>query len=877
MNLTRFYLIFLISIPQLMAQSFPDNFSNDMQKQFFALSQEQKEAIASQYGIDLDELNNAEPSKPSLQYDKRYQDDQAASINQQQLMPDLSYLRNQDSLSQQTSCFDQNGNPIIVEPQTNEKLDITDQNICYDRFGNPLDFPDYIETEDGDNLEDEELTRFGLTFFDNKISTFSPFENVPIPDDYILGAGDEISIKYVGAENSLLNLTIERNGTVFVPKIGEITLSGIPFNEAINIIQSRIQQELIGVTAFVTMGRIKSINIFIAGEVNFPGMYSISALSTITQSLYQAGGISDIGSLRNIKVLRNGEEISVFDLYDLLIYGNSRNDIRLRSGDVVFVPPYESLIEAKGSFKRANIYELKAGDTFADLLNWTGGFDGKAYPIASSLKRYSSIGMIATVTNINLLLSDNLDKKLFANDLITVPESSKDQRAYISVEGAFNRPGKFGWFDGMKVSDILSTDKDYLLDFNNETDFEIGLIERFNQQTKSYSVLDFSPINILDDSSSKSNIQLNEFDTLYFLPKNKIDRFLLLQPFVKRLEKNNVNGEGLKVFTISGDVKFPGTYPLPSKISLLKALKISGGVTDTAYLESIEVSRTIIDNSKTNSRVFEISASNSSHEASNFEILSRDKINVRINEELVLQKTFSIEGFIKFPGVYPLNTGETLSSAISRAGGLKENAFSNGARLIRKTLIDTQTKQNQNLAESIRASYASSLLTSEQKLTSIQDIELVAQIIENMKGEGRLVINLEEAIAGNRKFDIFLEDGDALIIPQLTNIINIIGEVRNPNVVNYSDSFDTEDYLSLAGGLSQRADSDNIYIIRANGSIVSLEKSIFSLGLSKPRFQPGDTLVVPIKENYQDPLPLWSQVTQIIYQSMVSIAAVKGL
>ena len=185
--------------------------------------------------------------------------------------------------------------------------------------------------------------------------------------------------------------------------------------------------------------------------------------------------------------------------------------------------------------------------------------------------------------------------------------------------------------------------------------------------------------------------------------------------------------------------------------------------------------------------------------------------------------------------------------------------------------------QNKKLADSIRSSYASSLLTSENIKRSLEDIEGVASIIETTKGEGRIVINLDEAINGNKLFDINLEDGDTLIIPQFTNIINIIGEVRKPNVVNFSESLDVDAYLNLAGGLTQRANSDDIYIIRANGSIVSLTKSFFSLGLSKPRFYPGDTLVVPIKQNYQNPLPLWSQVTQIIYQSMVSLAAVKGL
>ena len=831
-----------------MSQSFPANFSDDMQKQFLSLTQEEREKIAAQYGVDLSGSNQSEFPESSMELDDRFQNDQSISNDQQQRMS--------------RSSTDDLINPYMRDYQRNQFLyqdSSAAQRECFDQEGNLI------------------LTRFGLSIFNTKISTFSPFENIPIPDDYRLGSGDEISIKLVGAENSLLNLTIERNGTVFIPNIGEITLSGIAFKEATNIIQSRIEQELIGVTAYITMGRIKSINIFIAGEVNSPGMYSISALSTITQSLYQAGGISEIGSLRNIKVLRNGEEISVFDVYDLLIYGNSKNDIRLRSGDVVFIPPHEGLIEAKGSVKRSHIFEVKAGDTFDDLLKWTGGFDANAFPAAAALTRSNSIGMIATVSNIDLLLSDNLNKKLLANDSITIPETSMDQRAFVTVEGAFNRPGKFGWSEGMKISDILSAQRDYLIDFSNETDFEIALIERFNQQTKTYSVLDFSPINILNDRNSKSNIRLNEFDTVYFLPTNELDRFLLLEPFVKRLSANNTKGENLKVFSITGDVKFPGAYPLPSKITLIEAIKIAGGAADTAFLDSIEISRTFFNNSgQIQSKVFEVSASNASSEASNFEIFPRDRINVRMNEELTLAKTFTLEGFVRFPGVYPLNTDETLSSAINRAGGLKDNAFANGARLLRKSLIDTQTKQNKTLAGSIRASYASSLLTAEENSSSIQDIELVAQIIEEIEGEGRLVINLDEALSFNKEFDIRLEDGDALVIPQATNIINIIGEVRNPNVVNYSGSLDTDDYLNLAGGLSQRADSGEIYIIRANGSIISLRQTFFSLGLSRPQFQPGDTLVVPIKQNYQNPLPLWSQVTQIVYQSIVSLAAVKG-
>jgi hypothetical protein len=236
-----------------MAQSFPDNFTDDMQNQFFELTPVQRDAIAAQYGIDVNDMNNSNQeqygtSSMESDVDNRFQSDQ------QQKIPTLSsnplyqgYQENdfpiQNNLSTQQECFDQKGNPINLEMQTKQKLNKRDQNKCYDRFGRLLDYPNYEEDEYNLGDDEEELSRFGMSIFNKKVSTFSPFENVPVPDDYLLGAGDEISIKLVGAENSLLNLRIDRNGTVFVPKIGEITLSGIAFEEAINIIKSRIEQD----------------------------------------------------------------------------------------------------------------------------------------------------------------------------------------------------------------------------------------------------------------------------------------------------------------------------------------------------------------------------------------------------------------------------------------------------------------------------------------------------------------------------------------------------------------------------------------------------------------------------------------------------------
>ena len=853
---------------------------------FFSLNESQRQAIATQYGIDLKSLDD-EKTSSSRTIDKRFlrdqSNDQNNNLNQPSFLSNLDIDKElqtqiQSFPSHEKACFDRYGNQYIDNnfDQNNKSsfntMEIGNKinNNCFDENGNPLANDNYYAVKN-------KPSRFGLSIFDAEISTFSPFENIPVGDNYILGAGDELSIKLVGSENALLNLMIQTNGTIFVPKIGEISLSGLTFNDAIKTIQSRIEKELIGVNAFITMGRIKSINIFLAGEVNAPGMYSISALSTITQSLYQAGGISDIGSLRNIKVVRDGIQITAFDVYDLLIYGNAENDIRLRSGDVVLVQPYEGLVELKGNIKRPHQYEIKSGDTFNDLLKWSGGFEANAYPAGSTLSRSNSIGSTPTVQNINLLLEENLSKKILPNDSIMIPATGVEQRKYITLKGEINRPGRYGWTEGMKISDLLSKDGIYLDDFTNDTDLDIALIERLDQNTKQYDVMFFSPFKVLESINSTSNFELHEFDSLYFLPNNLLSRFLLVDQLNKKLLTKNIKGQTLQLFTIDGDVKFPGTYPLPSEFNLSKAIMIAGGASDTAFLDSVEISRVQQNSGELESKIFEIPVTKNSLEAANFLIKSRDRIYVRQNEDLLLERSFTVQGFVRFPGNYPLNSNETLKSAITRAGGLKSNSFPEGAKLIRKSLIEVQTDQNKNLASQIRSSFASSLLTSETKNIVFEDIELVARTIEDLPGEGRIVINLPEAMSDNAEFDISLEDGDLLIIPQTTNIINIIGEVKRPNVVSYTQGFDTRDYIELAGGFTQRADKEELYIIRANGSIISLQKSFFSLGLSKPKFMPGDTLVIPIKQNYQDPLPLWSQVTQIIYQSMVSLAAVKGL
>lgn len=740
-------------------------------------------------------------------------------------------------------------------------------------------FEDYAEEDELNNDDELELNvsvsnlsnRFGMSIFRNRVSTFSPIDNLPVPDDYKLGAGDQLIIKLLGTENIELSPTISRDGSIFINQIGDIILSGLLFDDAVDLIKQRIESALIGVQVFVTMGRIKTINVFISGEVAKPGMYALSALTSVTQSLYQAGGITGIGSLRNVQVLRNGEIINEFDAYDLLIYGNSSNDIRLRSGDVLFVPTYEGIVTISGNVKRENTFEIKRSDTFADLLKWAGGYSSNANPEFGLSISSDGIGTLANSKTLDFNDPTNLAIELKPNDKFFIPAVGEAIFNSITITGAVVRPGLLGWFEGMRLSDVLSDINQDLIP--QVADLDFGFVERFDSGSMMWEIIPFTPIDVFVNQSAKDNLSLNENDIVNVLYTD-LRRMEQIAESVKKLKNQSSNEQLLQVVTISGAVKFPGQYPIFKNSTLADIFTAAGGFKDDALLGSIEISRTnLVDDGLVVPSIIEISALNNFNESISFELQSRDRINVRTVSELNITDSVTLVGEVKYPGVYPLNKGDTLSSIIERAGGLLDTAFPSGAFLQRQTTMAAQRRANTKLANTIRSSYASSLLTSEEVSNSFGDISAIAEILETSSNDGRVVIDLESVFNGNRESNIFLDPGDRLLIPKIINTVSVIGEVNSSSANIYNPSLNVDDYIALAGGFSPRANQDDIYIIRANGSVTPLTKSLFGFGLSKYKVQQGDTIVIPIEPSYQDSLSLWTQITQVFYQSLVSLAA----
>ena len=370
----------------------------------------------------------------------------------------------------------------------------------------PVDMTqDDIEAATPDKTEEVEeraRTRYGRTLFSRDVSTFAPTDDAPVPESYRLGVGDQLVVQLFGKENDQLNLQIGRSGDISFPKLGSITLSGLTFEDARDLIKTRVEQQLIGVDAVVSMGRLRAINVFMAGEVAVPGAYSVSALTTVTQALFQAGGVTDIGSLRNIQVRRAGSVVATFDTYDLLMRGDVSDDIRLQSGDVVFVPPYTGVIDVEGELKRPMVYELVGGETLGDVLAMAGSFTRNAYPGLSILTRQSDSLGLPQASTIDLSDKSQLNLAAQDGDTLVVPKVGDLVANSVLLRGAVTRPGSYGWVSGMRVSDLVS---DARRDLARDADLGLGMIVRQKNALLDIEVIAFDLASVIASPSSDSD------------------------------------------------------------------------------------------------------------------------------------------------------------------------------------------------------------------------------------------------------------------------------------------------------------------------------------------------------------------------------------
>ena len=741
-----------------------------------------------------------------------------------------------------------------------------------------------IEAATPDKTEEVETrarTRYGRALFSRDVSTFAPTDDAPVPESYRLGVGDQLIVQLFGKENEQLNLQIGRSGDVTFPKLGSITLSGLTFEDARDLINTRVEQQLIGVDAIVSMGRLRAINVFMAGEVSVPGAYSVSAMTTVTQALFQAGGVTDIGSLRNIQVRRAGSVVATFDTYDLLMRGDVSDDIRLQSGDVVFVPPYTGVIDVEGELKRPMVYELAGGETIGDVLAMAGSFTRDAYPGLSILTRQSdSLGLPQAST---IDLSDKSQLKLAAQDgdTLVVPKVGDLVANSVVLRGAVTRPGSYGWVPGMRVSDLIGNAQ---RDLARDADLGLGMIVRQKNALLDIEVIAFDLASVIASPNADSDPVLKEFDEVLVFSLVTADltdadasRQALLGPVIEKLSSQARQGEPVQTVSVSGAVRAPGTYPLLSDATVKTLINAAGGLTDSAFLEAAELRRLTDRSDGQMVASYRDVNLGKGRSGNTIALQSRDHLTVRDIPDWSPTDSITVAGEVKFPGEYRIRKGETLSDVIARAGGFTDEASPESAIFTREAVATLEALRAAEFARDIETTFATRLLTEETTTQAIADVAQIVESLQTIEGQGRLLIDLPAAMSGDINANLEVTDGDKLVVPKLSNTVSVVGEVKRSGTHTFQSELSLDDYIDLSAGFTRRADDGGVYIVKANGSVVTLEKNLWRFTGNNRSLDPGDTIVVPIDTQYKESLASWREITQIVYQSMVSIAAVANL
>lgn len=724
----------------------------------------------------------------------------------------------------------------------------------------------------------EALKPYGYELFDELPTEFISAANAPVPLDYRIGAGDNIIVEFFGSRTGRYFLVVDRNGTLTLPLLGPMQAVGLTFDQLRSDIDRRVSEQLVGARASVTMGELRSIRVFVVGDVVLPGAYMVSSLSTITHALLASGGVSKIGSLRDIELKRAGKTVARLDLYDLLLRGDTSQDVQLEQGDAILVPPVGSTAGIAGQVRRPAIYEFRDGDTVGDLLDLAGGFTPDADPRRVRLERISA-ERERIVLELDLTEKSARDQPLLAGDLITVLRILDDTRG-VGLEGHVHRPGQYAWRDGMRLTDLLGS----LEAFKLNADLRYVLIRRESVPDRRVHVISADAVKAFEQPGGNDDPLLHNRDRVIAFSRSP-DRGSVLQDLLEELRLQTRDNDPVPIVSVGGRVRAPGEYPLEPDMTVADLVRAGGGLDDAAYAATAELTRyAVVDGEMRKTEVLDLNLSVTGAGVldSTTKLSPYDVLVIRETPNWREQESVTLVGEVRFPGTYPIRKGETLSSVIERAGGLTDVAFPKGSVFIREELKVQERQQIETLINRLQSDLAVLALQSSQEAgrstaETLQAGQSLLAQLRDVEPTGRLVINLSGAIARRGgEDDIELRDGDRLMIPRMKQYVSVIGEVQNATTHVYKSGLDRNDYIELSGGTTQRADTKRTYVVRADGSVVPPRGQYWFRRGSTAPLEPGDTVVVPIDTERMRPLPLWTSVTTIIYNLAVAVAAVNS-
>jgi len=682
-----------------------------------------------------------------------------------------------------------------------------------------------------DTSAENTLSIFGASLFGGVPELFEPNLRLATPKDYVLGPGDQVLIDIYGAseENHSLNITPE--GTINIPYVGVVQITGMTIEQA----TERIKNELATVYSAIRTGRtkvtvalgnIRSIKVILTGDIVKPGTYTLPSVATVFNALYYSGGPSENGSFRNIKLIRRGKEIARLDIYDFLIEGNFKENVRLEDQDVLMIPPYEQRVEVRGEVKRPAIFELKEGETFDRLLSYAGGFTENAYKARVKVTRRTD-----TEQRIEDLLSSqyaNYEPK--GGDSFLVDRILNRFENRVRIAGAVFRPGEYELSPGLTVSMLIKKAE--------------GL--------KEDAFLNRGSILRLKDDSQREQLSFGVADILAgTVPDIELKRedVVTISSIFELREAYTVS--------IDGEVRSPGRFAYAEGITLQDLIVQAGGFRESASSSRIEISRRvanadILSQSAHIAEVFQVNIGKGlSKEEQDFVLQPFDRIVVRTSTGYETQKMVRIVGEVLYPGLYAINRkDERISDLINRAGGLTPFAYVDGASLKRGEFVDSVPAKEETGTET--AERERKQQAEYNRLLALQQLQSDASAFNKLNVDksvdNDLVgINLEHILKKpGFRGDLILEDGDVIHVPKELQTVKVSGEVLAPSTAVYSPSKGFKQYISQAGGFSSRALRKSVYVLYANGTVKSTNRFLFFNNY--PPITPGAEIFVPQKE-----------------------------
>ena len=682
---------------------------------------------------------------------------------------------------------------------------------------------DEVRTKQNDypRIEDEQdsIKVFGRDIFRNANLTFEPSMNIATPVNYRLGPGDQLQIEVWGASEANITQKVTPDGYISIPDVGPVNVNGLTVQAATNRIKAKLSQIYSGLASSnvnlsthvkVSLGQIRTIQVNIMGEVARPGTYALSSFSTVFHALYKAGGMSKMGSLRNIKVVRGGRTVATVDVYDYIINGRSHSDIRLQEGDVILASPYDALVLIKGKVKRPMYYEMKSSESIRTLIGFAGGFSNDAYRGAVTVDRNNTKERtVATVDDMNYGVF-----KVKDGDVVSVGEILDRYDNRIEVKGAVYRPGYYELGKDIQTVKDLIEKADGLLEyaFTNR-----AVLHRENDD-KTLEVISLNVKASID--GTEADVTLRKNDVLFIPSKYDLEQKGTLE--------------------IRGEVYKPNVFPYAANTKLEDLIIMAGGLTESASTVRVDVTRRIIDRKGTKKQK-EIAQTFSFGVKDGFVVEGEpgfvlepyDQVFVRRSPGYSEKVNVTVSGEVEFEGDYSLNVrNERLSDVLEKAGGLTEFAYIEGARLERQ-MTPEEYKQAQELMD---------MVASNNKISGNDSI-----VVPQVSRTYPVGIDLKEILANpHSAIDPVLQDGDVIVIPQYMTTVSVSGSVRKPNSVVYDPKMKLKDYISEAGGYAERARKSGTFILYPNGHIKELGRNA-----SAKDIMGGSKIIVPQKGRSQ--------------------------